>query len=141
MLINLIKSHAILHQASRDRSEKGMVVAETDDYAAVYALVANSFAEGLNAVVPAIIRETVEAVRKEQTDKGPHDGYTAPTVTVVEIAKALGLDKSTTLRRVHVAIDRGYLVNHEDRKGRPAQIVLGEPLPDEIEILPRPETL
>ena len=31
--------------------------------------------------------------------------------------------------------------NLEKKKGKPAQIVLGDPLPDEVEILPTPERL
>jgi hypothetical protein len=44
-------------------------------------------------------------------------------------------------RRVTVAVDAGVLRNLEDRKGRPARLVLGDPLPDEIELLPKPERL
>ena len=38
-------------------------------------------------------------------------------------------------------MDRGYLENKEDRKGRPARLVAGDDLPDDIEILPAPERL
>ena len=53
----------------------------------------------------------------------------------------LQLDKSVVSRRVAAAMDAGVLRNREDRKGRPARLVLGDPLPEEIEILPRPEQL
>jgi hypothetical protein len=33
------------------------------------------------------------------------------------------------------------LRNLEDRKGKPARLVLGDPLPEEIELLPKPERL
>jgi hypothetical protein len=42
---------------------------------------------------------------------------------------------------VRSAIDRGYLENQEDRRGRPAKLVPGDDLPDDIEILPAPERL
>jgi hypothetical protein len=42
---------------------------------------------------------------------------------------------------VRSAIDRGYLENQEDRKGRPAKLVVADALPDDIEILPAPERL
>jgi hypothetical protein len=38
-------------------------------------------------------------------------------------------------------MDRGYLENQEDRKGRPAKLVVADALPDDIEILPAPERL
>lgn len=38
-------------------------------------------------------------------------------------------------------MDRGYVKNLEERKGRPARLVLGDPLPDDIEILPTVERL
>jgi len=34
------------------------------------------------------------------------------------------------------AVEHGYLVNLEDRKGKPARLVIGEPLPEETDILP-----
>jgi hypothetical protein len=44
------------------------------------------------------------------------------------------LDKSAVSRRVADAIDRGYLRNLEDKKGRPARLVMGDPLPEELEV-------
>jgi hypothetical protein len=60
---------------------------------------------------------------------------------VTEISKELGLDKSAASRRVYVAVSKGYLANREDRKGRPARIALGDPMPGETEILPHPDQL
>jgi hypothetical protein len=37
---------------------------------------------------------------------------------------------------VKKAIARGYLTNQEDKRGKPAQIVLGDPLPPDDDILP-----
>ena len=51
------------------------------------------------------------------------------------------LDRSAAKRRVDTAIARGYIRNHEDRRGRPAGLVLGEPLPDNAELLPSSERL
>jgi hypothetical protein len=42
---------------------------------------------------------------------------------------------------VRVAVERGYLRNAEDRKGRPARLIVGEPMPEDAEILPSPEEL
>jgi hypothetical protein len=60
---------------------------------------------------------------------------------ITEIAKKLELDKSSAWRRVRIAMERGYVKNLEDRRGRPARLVPGDPLPADIEILPAPEQL
>jgi urease gamma subunit len=133
-LLNLIRAHAILHQASRERTKDGRIVATLEDYARVRELVADLVSEGIEATVPATVRETVEMVKRlrEETEKD---------VTIAALADELKLDKSAAWRRVRSAMDRGYLENLEDRKGRPAKLAAGDDLPDDIEILPTPERL
>ncbi len=133
-LLNLIRAHAILHQASRDRDSKGRILATFEDYARVRELVADLVSEGVEATVPATVRETVEMVKRlrDETEKD---------VTIAALAEELRLDKSAAWRRVRTAMDRGYLDNKEDRKGRPAKLVTTDALPDDIEILPAPERL
>jgi hypothetical protein len=62
-------------------------------------------------------------------------------VPLTALAKKMGLDKSSVHHRVRKAIERGYLVNREEKRGMSARIALADPLPDEIEILPDPEVL
>ena len=57
------------------------------------------------------------------------------------LVKELKLDKSTVSRRVNAAIELGYIVNAEERRGRPARLKTYDPLPDEEEILPLPEAI
>ena len=61
-LLGLIQTHAILHQAHRERDDRGRVVATLDDYAAVYELTADLVAAGVGASVSPTVRETVAAV-------------------------------------------------------------------------------
>jgi len=133
-LLSLIRAHAILHQASRERGADGRIVATLEDYARVRELVADLVSEGVEATVPATVRETVEMVKRlrDETEKD---------VTIAALAEELKLDKSAAWRRVRSAMDRGYLENEEDRKGRPAKLVVADGLPDDIEILPAPERL
>ena len=133
-LLNLIRAHAILHQASRDRAADGRVVATLGDYAHVRELVADLVSEGIEATVPETVRETVAALGRLHAEE-------SDPVTIAALALELELDKSAAWRRVRTAIDRGYVKNLEDRKGRPARLVPGDPLPDDIEILPSPERL
>jgi hypothetical protein len=91
-------------------------------------------AQGVQATVDPRIRETITVVKELDT---PVD----PGVKVTAIAKALSIDKSAALRRVCVAIEDGYPTNLKERKGRPARIVLGDPLPEERTVLPHPDVL
>ena len=133
-LLNLIRAHAILHQATRERDAQGRIVATLQDYRAVYDLVIDILNEGVQATVSASVRETVNAVAELQAQG---DG----TVSLAQLAARLGLDKSATSRRVRVACDLGYLVNLEDRRGRPAKLTVGEPMPDEKPVIPHPDAL
>ena len=129
-VLDLIKVHAILHQAQRSREGNNRIVATLDDYFSVRELIEDLLAEGVHASVPVTVRETVEAVRK-LSKKDINE------LTELEIANELQLDKSTTSRRIRDAIARGFLDNLQERKGRPARIVLTDQvLPDDQCILP-----
>jgi hypothetical protein len=80
------------------------------------------------------IRETVRGVKELDT---PVD----PGINITAVAKALGIDRLAASRRVRAAIEDGYLTNLEERKGRPARITLGDPLPEERAVLPHPDAL
>ncbi len=129
MLLNLIRAHAILHQASRPRDGAGGIVATLADYAAVRALVADLVAEGVEATVPTTVRETVTAVRRA-------GGQSDEPVSVAAVAQLLTLDKGATSRRVRQALDRGYLRNNETGKGKPYKLVIGDRLPEDADVLP-----
>ncbi len=140
LVLTLIQGQALLHQAGRPRDAEGRIVATLDDYAAVRALVADLVAEGVEASVPATVRETVTAVGDLLNLVHPEDGEDA-AISVTQLAKVLKLDKGTTSRRVRVAVDREYLRNLETRRGKPARLTLGEPLPGEADVLPLVEAV
>lgn len=133
-LLNLIRAHAILHQVNRKRGAEGRIVATLEDYGHVRDLVADLVSEGIEATVSVTVRETVAALRRLHAEEDE-------SVTIAALAQELELDKSAAWRRVRTAMDRGYVKNLEDRKGRPARLVPGDALPDDIEILPTPERL
>jgi hypothetical protein len=133
-VLNLIKAYALLHQASRQRDREGRIVATIADYTRVRELVAGLVSEGVEATVSSTVRETVTTVERL------HDEAEKPA-TLRDIAEELKLDKSTTSRRVRTAIDKGFVKNLEDQRGKPGRYVPGDPLPDDIEILPSPEVL
>jgi hypothetical protein len=133
-LLNLIRAHAVLHQASRDRDAEGRIIATIEeDYAVVRELVADLVSEGIEVTVPKTVRETVGAVKRLREDsKGE-------PVTVAELARELKLDRSAVSRRARNAKDRGYLRDLEDNPRKPSRLVLGDDLPDDVQILPKPE--
>jgi hypothetical protein len=131
-VLALIRAHAILHQQTRQRDEAGRIVASIADYAAVRELVAPVISEGIGASVSEVVRETVAAVRDLNSGFG---------TVIGDIAHELGIDRSNASRRVRRAADGGYIRNVEEKRGRPGRWTIGEPLPDEVELLPLPETL
>ena len=123
LLLTLIEAHALLNRERRDRDEQGRIVATLVDYAIVRELVADVFAEGVEGTVKPETRETVAAVKTL---------LKAPDKEDASLAE---------IKRVADARLSGYLIDHETRKGRPARIALGDPMPTEIEILPSPDRL
>jgi hypothetical protein len=133
-LLNLIKAHALLHQAKRERDREDRIIATIADYAMVRELVADLVSEGIEATVAPTVRETVATVERlhQETEK---------EATLRGIAEELKLDKSTASRRVRTAIDKGFIRNLEDQRGKPGRYVPADPLPDDVEILPPPDVL
>jgi hypothetical protein len=129
LLLTLIRAHALLHRASRECNGDGEIMATLDDYETVRVLAEPLIAAGVEATVPATIRETVAAVK----ELCPQNESTA---SVMAIARQLKLDKSAASRRASVAKERSYLVNHETKRGQPAKYALGDPMPDDVKILP-----
>jgi len=138
-VLSLIAAHTMLHQENRKRDDAGRVVATLDDYRTVYDLVREPIGEGIEATVSDTVKETVETVARLLEEQG--EPAAQKPITLAALAEALDLDKSSVSRRVRVARRLGYLVNEEERRGRPAQIVTGEPLPEEEPALPTPEEL
>jgi hypothetical protein len=126
-LLRLIETHALLHDTFRDHDPDGRTIAREEDYVIVRDLVGGLIADGVGATVSKITRETVEAVVTNAGDEG---------VTVRNVADILKVDRSAAHRRLVAAHEKGFVYNIEDRRGRPARYVVGEPLPEERAILP-----
>jgi hypothetical protein len=131
-VLSLVCAHALLHQASRERDADGRVIATLEDYAIVRELVVDLVSEGVEATVPPIIRETVQTISDLAAEEG---------VSITVLASALNVDKSSASRRWSSARALGYLKNLETGRGKPARIVLADPLPDDIQVLPDLQTL
>jgi hypothetical protein len=132
-ILGLIRAHALLHVATRERSQ-GRIIATLEDYGVIRELVADLISEGVGRTVSPETRETVEAVERLEPDR--EDG-----VRQTALAEELALDKSTVSRRVRKALDGGYLRNLEEKRGLPHRLVCGDPLPEQQLILPEPGEL
>jgi hypothetical protein len=128
-LLSLIRAHALLHRGTRPKDATGRIVATVADYTAVRELVADIYAEGIEATVSKTMRETVTTVAQAI-------GAGASSVSLAALAARLSLDKNSVHHRVKKATARGFLANLEDKRGKPAQIVLGDPLPADDGVLP-----
>ena len=134
VVLSLIEAHTLLHQATRERDERGSILATKADYAAVHGLIADIVSHGVDAAVPLHIRETVEAVR---TLSAAYAGG----VPAKAVAEALDIHKGTASRRIASAIESGYLRNLEDGKGKPQRLVIDDSMPDGEEVLPHPDRI
>jgi hypothetical protein len=143
LILNLIKTHAMLHQANRERSHEGWIIATVDDYSAVRVLVDDLLAESLETSVPPALRETVDAVKQliresflTRTALKQEEMAEMPRpITQKLVANKLEIDKSNASRRIHQAIGAGYLIN-EQKNGRPMDLRIAEPMPSDRSVLP-----
>lgn len=125
----------MLHQATRVRDEQGRIIATLGDYSAVRELVVDLVSEGVEATVQPIVRQSVEAVSR-LLKEGDEESVSAKA-----LGQELGLEKGPVSRRVRLAIEAGFLKNLEERKGKAARLVLGDPMPEDLQILPAVEEL
>jgi hypothetical protein len=109
MLLSLIRAHALLHRGSRPKKD-GCPVATIDDYLAVRDLIADLYAEGVEATVPKVVRETVEAVRA-------HLAGGITSVSLSDLARRLGIDKNSAHHRVRKATRAGSFPTSRTRRG------------------------
>jgi len=132
---NLIKAHALLHQLNRDRDPAGKLIAKLIDYSRVYKLIHGHLQLAHETAVPQHIRELVEAINKAS------EAHDFQGISGKRLVQNLGINKSNVSRGVKEALEKGYIRNLEDRRGRPAKYVLDNPLPSTRDILPSPQEL
>ncbi|CAN5241906.1 hypothetical protein BH18GEM1_BH18GEM1_08240 [soil metagenome] len=155
-LIAVIKVHALVHQWGRSREEdgriippdaptgttavtidvdppRGRIVAEEADYRAAYRLLGKVLAVTLDDVSD-VTRETVRRVEELLPQ---HAGGVSYQV----LGDGLRITRQAATKRARTALKAGFLVNKEDRRGYPARLDLGDPVPAPRPILPEPDAL
>lgn len=133
-LLGLIEAHALLHQLTRERDGDGHIIATLADYAAVRELIAELFANAVEAGVSVQVRAAVAAVDEVHLRTGK-------AATYKQVSEKLNLDLSAARRRCQRAIKASYLRNDETRRGQPAKLVVADVLPADVGVLPAPELL
>ncbi|HEX2988153.1 MAG TPA: CHC2 zinc finger domain-containing protein, partial [Chloroflexota bacterium] len=86
-VLNLVRAHALLHQARRERDQTGRVVATLDDYAVVRDLVSDLLSSEVGLAVSHETREAVQAVRELNNQTGK-------PISNRQVAEHLHLDAS-----------------------------------------------
>lgn len=142
-VLEFVKAHALLHQATRERDPAGRIVVTLADYAAVHDLMAGLLAEGQAETLDAGVNEVVAAVSVLST-AGPYRSG-VPQTAIVEYLGGdetpARINKSTVSRRVKKAVQQGYLTTEPSRPGAGSQLKVGRKRGQVRPILPTPSDL
>lgn len=132
-LVSLIKAVTVIRHAHRNVDVTGRLIAEVDDYRTVHGWVSKMY-ETTTTGASENVRKVVKAVAElyENSSDRP--------ITVSLVAEHLGSAKSSVSRNINIARKNGWLYNDEKIKGKPADLKVGEPLP-EAAGLPDPDLL
>ena len=133
-LISLTETHALIHCFDREWVDEDTVIANEDDYQAIFRLTNQALSEGLEVDVDDSLRKLVEAVEELQT--APHD-----TVSTEQLVKHLGRAQYNISRDTSKAIERGYLEDQNPGQGRKSRYTLGDVGLPSGSVLPHPEEL
>jgi hypothetical protein len=137
-MLELIRAHALLHQRSREADAKGRIVASTKDYEVVYGLIGEMVARAAERSVEPLIRETVDALFDLYHVKGGAD----EPVSILALAKSLGITRTSANRRVNRAITLGFIRDVSGGgRGRAKELAPGDAMPKDTGVLPSPEAI
>lgn len=127
LVFTLIATHAVLNLARREIDASGMVLAELEDYEAVYGLVDAVLGQGVGSSVPAWARETYDVLPEDGEGNGVN--YSA-------LGRLLGIGPDAARDRALKLQELGYVINRETREHVPARLVRGDPVPEGEGFLP-----
>jgi MarR family protein len=130
-ILSLVKGVALLNVTKREKDKKGRIVATLEDYGTVADLLEDSYDAAVTGC-PDAVRRVVGAVGKPftVTEKATGKDLSIPAArSVSDLARALGISQQAASKHVKRALERGWLVNDEQMRGKPARLSPGDPLP------------
>jgi hypothetical protein len=131
--LSAIQASALLHQFQRISDSKDRIISTCEDYKYAVEVFGELFKELATESVPASVRDTVNAVERI--------GGRLEAVTTNDLMQAINVKSRNTINyRVRRAVKEGFLVNEAD-KGQPYKLLLGAPLPEEVQVLPLVEEI
>lgn len=136
-LITMIESHAVLHQAMRNKSVDGIIEANFDDYAVARELMDGILGDTLGLVVPDGVKQVVDAVQKLAPN-------IAMQTNILKIANFTSQSDKTVRRSVSLAVKHGYLRGETDFRTKKLLLSIDDscvPLPRYLSILPTVDAL
>jgi len=154
-LLSLIRTSAVMHQLTRDCDEKGRIEATIDDYATVREVVETTMAQAAGRTPSPSVHAVVEYVLNRIADQkdSSKDGQSSSRrqksrrvpansspdtieLSGQQIAKDLGVSRSTVSRAITTACEWGYLANEQMRPRGPAILRQGTVTIDGLSISP-----
>jgi hypothetical protein len=159
-LLNFIRAVAVIHQAQRDTNDNGYIVATLLDYEVARGIfdqimTQNSgqapsenvriIVEHVQGLILAQGHENGKAVASKPTGIVRH-GARSPqlgiTISSRRLGEMIGTGQKAALRAINSAIEQGYLINEETRRGKSFILSMGQRELDEAQaILPTAEEL
>jgi hypothetical protein len=123
-ILSLIKAVTVLRHQQRQRDANGRWVATLEDYSYVREVLNDTYSATANDGITRDVRMVVKAVAKlrEKAEL---------SVTYDQVAKHLEWNKMKSRRKAAIAIKHGWIVNRQDKRGQPADLVIGDPMPND----------
>jgi hypothetical protein len=161
-VLALIKAHALIHQAQRETTESGAVVATMDDYRAVMPIGARLMEESAGKRPPervvAVVQHVQQALATQEAARPPakpgrrpvtsrritpHRDGDVYVASIRSLGEELGLDRKSAEHAIRRALDDNFIVNMEPVRGRPMRLVMGTRTLADVSVvmLPDPDTL
>jgi hypothetical protein len=150
-LFTFIQASALLYQAQRQVDAQGRVVATVADYALAYPIFSKVMEQSSGKSVPDNVREVVKLIAERAGSAATRGRFqrtaaAGPGSEVVisseQIGTATRIGKSAAYRAVLGALDLGFLINNETRRGKPFRLLLKRDVDDAgTPLLPDPKTI
>jgi hypothetical protein len=133
-ILSLVKAVTVLRYPHREKGNDDRLISTIDDYEAVFDLVDRTYQNTVSEASQGT-RDLVKAV-------ADLEAITGKPLTLSHVAKGMAIHIEQVKRQARRAIKQGWLVNEEEKKGRPAKLTCkgADPLPESAG-LPSPDLL